>query len=246
MIRSLAVALALAGGAAHAAGLPPGFVYLRDVAPRIAQDIRYASSNNFVGHPLPGYGAAECVLRREAALALGRVADDLARSGLALKTYDCYRPVGAVAAMVRWTRDPHTTPASKRFFPNLPKSALLDGYIAAHSNHSRGNTVDLTVTPADTPIPAFDARAGYGPCTAPATERAPDNSLDMGTGFDCLDPKANTASPAITPEQRRRRLDFVAAMRRRGFRNYPREWWHFTYSGLAGAPAEGFPIPPHD
>ena len=47
------------------ARLPPGFVYLRDVAPGIAQDMRYAGANNFTGRPLPGYDAAECVLRRD-------------------------------------------------------------------------------------------------------------------------------------------------------------------------------------
>ncbi len=35
--------------------LPSGFVYLRDVDPTIAQEIRYAGSDNFVGRPLPGY-----------------------------------------------------------------------------------------------------------------------------------------------------------------------------------------------
>ena len=59
--------------------LPPGFVYLRDVDSSIAQDMRYATADNFTGRPLPGYGAAECVLRREAAEALKRVQADLAR-----------------------------------------------------------------------------------------------------------------------------------------------------------------------
>jgi D-alanyl-D-alanine dipeptidase len=34
---------------ADGSGLPPGFVYLRDVAPDIVQDIRYASLDNFTG-----------------------------------------------------------------------------------------------------------------------------------------------------------------------------------------------------
>ncbi len=33
----------------------------------------------------------------------------------------------------------------------------------------------------------FDPNARYGPCTAVQAERAPDDSLDMGTGFDCFD-----------------------------------------------------------
>src|SRR5215468_6279865 len=76
----LAAAIALAA-ITHAAvaqrALPAGFVYLRDVDPTIAQDIRYAGSDNFVGRPLPGYEAAECILRRDVAAALKRVQADL-------------------------------------------------------------------------------------------------------------------------------------------------------------------------
>jgi len=49
-------ALALANSA-----LPRGFVYLRDIDPTIVQDIRYAGSHNFVGRPIRGYLAAECI-----------------------------------------------------------------------------------------------------------------------------------------------------------------------------------------
>ena len=89
--RTALVALLLPA-AALAGGLPPGLVYLRDIEPSIAQDMRYAGFNNFTGRPLPGYDAAECVLRREAAEALARVQADLAEQNLALKVYDCYRP----------------------------------------------------------------------------------------------------------------------------------------------------------
>src|SRR5581483_4689369 len=73
------------------------------------------------------------------------------------------------------------------------------------------------------------AGASYGPCTAPAAQRAPDNSVDMGTGYDCFDPASHTASAAVAPEQRRWRRTLVEAMRRQGFANYEREWWHFSY-----------------
>ena len=52
--------------------LPKGFVYLRDVDPTIVQDIRYAGSHNFVGRPIKGYPAAECILTAPAANALRR------------------------------------------------------------------------------------------------------------------------------------------------------------------------------
>ena len=223
------------------APLPAGFVYLRDVAPAIAQDMRYAGYDNFTGAPLPGYDAAECVLRRDAAQALARVEADLAPHGLGLKVYDCYRPAGAVAAMARWTRS--RDESTRRFFPKLDKRYLFTlGYIASHSAHSTGVAVDLTLIERGAP-PAghFDRAVHYGPCTAPPSARAPDNSLDMGTGFDCFSPHSFTASAAITPQQRRQRDVLLAAMHRRGFHNYFREWWHFTY-GPRPKQAYDFPI----
>ena len=68
--------------------------------------MRYAGANNFTGQPLPGYHAAECILRRPAALALKHVQDDLAARNLSLKVYDCYRPARAVKAFVDWAKHP--------------------------------------------------------------------------------------------------------------------------------------------
>ena len=223
MIFATGLATALAPAAAAAAGLPPGFVYLRDIAPAIAQDMRYAGFDNFTGRPLPGYGAAECVLRRDVAQALAKVAADLARQQLGLKVYDCYRPTRAVAAFARWAQRPDDG-ATKRFYPTQEKLRLFSlGYIASHSAHSTGNAVDLTLVPLPTPpAAAFDAHAVYGPCTAPADKRAPDNALDLGTGFDCFDDKSHTASAAIAPEQKRRRALLVAAMRARLPQLFPR------------------------
>jgi zinc D-Ala-D-Ala dipeptidase len=67
----------------------------------------------------------------------------------------------------------------------------------------------------------------------------------MGTDFDCFDPKSNTASPEITARQRQWRQTLLQAMTRRGFRNYDREWWHFTY-GAGQGPAYSLPILPRD
>jgi D-alanyl-D-alanine dipeptidase len=229
---------------ALAGRLPPGFVYLRDVAPTIAQNMRYASYDNFTGHPLPGYDAAECVLRRDVAEALAKVQADLARQSLGLKVYDCYRPARAVRAFARWSQTPDPAPSTKRFFPALEKRTLFAyGYIAAQSAHSTGNAVDLTlIAVPPSPEVRYDARAAYGPCTGPAGKRAPDNSLDMGTGFDCFDDKSHTANPAIGAEAKRRRGLLLAAMRRRGFHNYFREWWHFSF-GTRG-PVYDVPIEP--
>jgi D-alanyl-D-alanine dipeptidase len=223
--------------------LPPGFVYLRDVEPSIVQDMRYAGSDNFTGHPLSGYGAAECVLRRDVAQALAKVQADLAKQSLGLKVYDCYRPTRAVAAFARWSQQKDDG-ATKRFYPALDKRALFTGgYIAAHSAHSTGNAVDLTLVPRPAPpAPPFDPHAAYGACTAPLGQRAPDNALDMGTGFDCLDPKSSALASTTTSAQNHWRVVLLEAMRRRGFHNYFREWWHFSF-GTRGQ-AYDFPIGP--
>lgn len=223
------------------AGLPPAFVYLRDVEPTIVQDIRYAGRDNFTGRPLPGYDAPECILTRAVATALKQVQSDLAAAGLGLKVYDCYRPARATQAMVQWTRDGRTD--TQRFYPALQKSSLLHGYISGASRHATGMAVDLTLVELARPTPAaFDPGKTYGACNGPAEIRSPDSSLDMGTGYDCFDPLSHTNNAAIGGEQRRRRMVLVAAMSKRGFRNYAREWWHFTFAGAASEPAQDFPI----
>jgi zinc D-Ala-D-Ala dipeptidase len=232
----LAAGLALTavpGTAFAQAGLPADFVHLRAVDSGIAQDIRYAGANNFTGWPLDGYAAAECILRRDAAAALKRVQADLATTGLALKVYDCYRPHRAVRAMVRWAKDAGPDGAAKRFYPRLARRSLLSGYIAARSRHSTGTAVDLTlVTRAPVRVqPAASTAAA--PCIAPAAERGDGESIDMGTGFDCFDRNSHRNAQEIGAEARQWRAVLRAAMRKRGFHGYHREWWHFSYGGAA-------------
>src|ERR1043165_7823883 len=91
--------------AAHAQSLPGDFVYLRDIDPGIIQDVRYATSNNFVGRPLAGYNAGECVVKREVGLRLKAVQQELAAQNLSLKMFDCYRPARASLDMVKWSQN---------------------------------------------------------------------------------------------------------------------------------------------
>lgn len=234
--------LVTAPAAARDLTLPPGFVELRAVAPAIVQDMRYADFDNFTGAPLPGYGAGVCVLRSDAAQALARAAADLAREGLGLKVYDCYRPQRAVRGFMAWARTPENG-TTRRFYPALDKRELFKrGYIAAQSRHSAGIAVDLTLIPLPAPPqPPYDRKARYAACTAEAAQRAPDNTLDMGTGFDCFDEQSHTRSPAATPEQRARRDKLAAVMRRHGFKPYFREWWHFEFA--SAAPRRSYDVP---
>ncbi len=240
----IALVVAASGSQAGAQALPGGFVHLRDIDPTIIQDVRYAGPNNFVGRPLAGYGAAECVVKREVGLALKNVQQELAKQKLSLKMFDCYRPARAVADMVAWSRDGKETAAGKRYNPAFAKADLFRlGYIATRSGHSTGGALDLTLVDLTADNSAkFDPARNYADCTAPVEARAPEGSVDMGTGYDCSDVKAHTAAASSMPAQRKWRNMLVSAMARQGFVNYSKEWWHFSLPG-AGGQAYDFPIP---
>ncbi|MDN5004139.1 M15 family metallopeptidase [Bradyrhizobium sp. GCM10027634] len=230
---------------AQAQSLPGGFVYLRDIDPSIIQDIRYATPNNFVGRPLAGYGAGECVVKQEVGLRLKAVQRDLAAQNLSLKMFDCYRPARASLDMVRWSQNGHESAADRRYNPRIPKTELFRlGYIASHSQHSTGAALDLTLVDLKADNSArIDPAKAYADCTAPVEARLPEGSVDMGTGYDCTDTKGHTAAPSIRPDQRAWRKRLVAAMAKQGFVNYSKEWWHFSLPGAGGA-AYDFPIQP--
>ena len=207
------------------AGVPAGFVDLADVAPDVAVDMRYAGADNFLGRPARGYGAARCLLTKQAARALAAVQRDLGPFGLRLKVYDCYRPQRAVDDFVAWSRAPGPA-IDPRHNPAVPKSELVArGYIAARSAHSRGSTVDLTLMAA---APVRPSRAPAPECRLIEGPQAPDLSLNMGTTFDCFDETAQATSAGVSAEASRNRLLLKMAMEKHGFVPYAQEWWHFT------------------
>lgn len=103
-------------------------VDLAGVDPTIKFDIRYASSNNFIGFPL--YETAAAYLQRPAAQALGRVERSLASKGYGLLIHDAYRPW--FVTKLFWD----VTPESDHVFVADP---------AQGSRHNRGCAVDLTL-----------------------------------------------------------------------------------------------------
>jgi D-alanyl-D-alanine dipeptidase len=204
----LAAVVALAS-AVHAAERPSSFVDVATVVPGLVVDMRYAGTHNFVGARIDGYEAPVCLLTRPAAQALAQVQRDLAARGFGLKVFDCYRPVRAVQHFVRWARETRDTRAKAEFYPDVDKRRLFAlGYIASQSGHSRGSTVDLGL------VHLTDGR-----------------EPDMGTPFDTFSPRSWPGNDEVSAEARRNRALLAAAMRRRGFRPYDREWWHFTLRG---------------
>jgi zinc D-Ala-D-Ala dipeptidase len=224
LIVMMVPAPALAGSA-----LPKGLVYLRDIDPTIVQDIRYAGSHNFVGRPIKGYLAAECILSASAANALATVQRKLAEKKLSLIVWNCYRPQRAVADFFQWSKDPAHAEMKTEFYPRTDKRQLFAlGYLATRSAHSRGSTVDLGIVPSafslpppTNPLPSLKA------CTAPKGERFEDGTIDFGTGYDCLDVLGSTSNALVGGIAQRNRQTLKSYMKAAGFRPYAREWWHF-------------------
>lgn len=247
MLRTVLLTLALvaAPAAVRSADLPEGFVRLREVAPTIQYDIRYAGPHNFVGRPIAAYASPECILTRQAAEALAAAARELAAQGLGLRVYDCYRPAQAVADFVAWARDLGDEAMKPEFYPRVPKTELFArGYIAEKSGHSRGSTVDLAIVRLDQ-IPATPWAPGdpLADCALPMGERFDDATLDFGTGYDCFDGRAHHGAAGIPAEATANRETLKTLMQRHGFTPYAEEWWHYT---LAGEPFPGtyfdFPV----
>ncbi len=107
---------------------PFDLVDLASVDSGIKLDIRYATSNNFIGFPL--YERPGAYLQRPAAAALGRVARALASRGYGLLIHDAYRPW--FVTKMFWD----ATPESDHVFVADPSQG---------SRHNRGCAVDLTL-----------------------------------------------------------------------------------------------------
>ena len=129
--------------------IQPEFVDITKVNKAIILDIRYATSDNFLGKAV--YPAPRCFLRPAAAVKLDSVQKELQTRGLGLKIFDGYRP--------------HSI--TKLMWQILPD----DRYVANPVNgsrHNRGAAVDLTLVDIQgnelnmpTPFDDFSEKAGH-------------------------------------------------------------------------------------
>lgn len=188
--------------------IPPsaGFVRLVDEVPDVIQEMRYATTYNFIGDRIEGYEVPSAMLTIEAARALRRANEDLMSRGYRIKIFDAYRPQRAVDMFVRWARVIEDTRMKHIFYPSVDKRDLFKrGYIASKSSHSRGSTVDVTL---------FDMARGC--------------EVDMGGAFDLFDERSHPGFRGITQVQMMNRETLRRAMIDAGFRPLATEWWHFT------------------
>ena len=186
--------------------IPKGFVYIKDKIPSVELDCRYYGSNNFVGERKDGYLSPRAILSREAVGALVKVQEELKAFGLGLKIFDAYRPQKAVDHFVRWGIDLSDVKMKSEYYPTVQKRNLFkEGYIAKHSGHSRGSTVDLTIIDLESRV-----------------------ELDMGSGFDFFGKSSWVTYSNILATQRANRMLLHNIMLKHGFKSYKQEWWHFT------------------
>jgi D-alanyl-D-alanine dipeptidase len=180
-----------------------GFVYLDAYVPGISWDAKYAGHDNLTGAPLDGYRANRVVGTRALTDALRRAAAHFEARGYGLFLYDGYRPARAVQSLVEWAKRPEDFLTKARHYPNIEKSELFRlGYIAEKSGHSRGSSIDLTLTKNGAPI-------------------------DMGGIFDLMDEISHHSQP-MPPSIAQNRALLKDGMAACGFRAYEKEWWHYT------------------
>lgn len=200
--------------------MPDGLCYLDEVVPGIRVKLRYCGCDNFVGRPLAGYTTgSRAILRRDTAECLRKAQHELKEKGLGLLVWDAYRPHRAMRDFYAWARTDDDRMKSQ-FYPNITKRGIYEGkYIRRTSEHSLGVAVDVTI---------IDLATGQ--------------ELDMGTGFDFLDPSSATRYTGITPAQHANRMLLRDVMDRAGMRNYKREWWHYFLKEKGKVKRYDFPL----
>ena len=186
--------------------LPKGFSYVSEIDATIKKELRYATSNNFIGKPIDGYLKDSLIISTPAAKALKKIQTKLMLSGLSLKIFDAYRPQQAVDHFVRWAKVMNDTLMKQLYYPDVEKSELFTlGFIASKSGHTRGSTIDLSIVDVKT-----------------------NKEVDMGSSYDFFGEKSHPFYKKITEAQMKNRMLLRTIMIKNGFIPYDNEWWHFT------------------
>ncbi len=114
---------------------PADFVPVKDYAPGVRVNLKYAGEDNFTGQVI--YDFTEAYLRYGTVQKLSAAQEALAAQGYALLIWDAFRPAEAQFRLWEVCPDPVYVANPEKGF----------------SSHSRGNTVDVTLVLADgTPV----------------------------------------------------------------------------------------------
>lgn len=157
-----------------------------DYIPGIRQELPYATERNFTGQVI--YSFSDGYLRYGTVKKLAAVQEELEQQGLSLKIWDGFRPVAA-----QW-----------KLWEICPDPTYVSDPTRGYSSHSRGNTVDITLTD----------QAGV--------------ELEMPTGFDDFTPLADRDYSDCAETAAENGIFLQNIMEKHGFSGYFGEWWHFS------------------
>lgn len=162
------------------------FVNVLDYIPDLVVDLKYATVNNFTGQVI--YRSSEVYLRYGTVLKLMKVQAELRKQGMLLKLWDGFRSVNA----------------HQRLWDAYPDAEYVADPSTGGSDHSRGNTVDVTIVNA------------YG------------QELTMPTGFDDFTVLADRDYSDCSDAAAANATLLQELMEANGFEGYENEWWHFS------------------
>ena len=162
------------------------FVPVADYLPQVRVDLRYAGSDNFTGQTI--YDFTDAYLRYGTVQKLSQAQEALEEAGYSLLIWDAFRPVEA----------------QFRLWEVCPDPVYVANPETGYSSHSRGNTVDVTLTDL----------AG--------------NAVEMPSGFDDFSPLADRDYSDVPAEAAAHAQLLEEVMTACGFRPYSGEWWHFS------------------
>lgn len=205
-----------------------GFVYLHEIDPTIQVSLRYYGNENFLGRRVKAYNKQMLMLTRQAAQALKKVQEEIAKDGYELVIYDAYRPQDAVDNFMVWSLDINDQIKKAQYYPRVDKARVFElGYVAERSGHSRGSTVDLTIIKKGQKVHDIveKKRTLLDGFTIIYLD---DGTVDMGTSFDLFDIASHHENSVVPENYKKIRAYLKGKMLKHGFVTYPEEWWHFT------------------
>ncbi|RLD25546.1 MAG: peptidase M15 [Bacteroidetes bacterium] len=106
-------------------------VDIADISTEFDYEIRYATTDNFIGEVL--YDCAKCLLRYEVAEALVKANQYFCEKGYKIKLYDCYRPLDV----------------QKKMWAKVPRPTYVANPYKKGSIHNKGAAVDMTLVTLD-------------------------------------------------------------------------------------------------
>jgi len=162
-------------------------VSITEYIPSLYVDLKYATEDNFTGKRI--YDFTDPRLRYGTVKKLAAVQEELVSMGYSLIIWDAYRPLYAQQAL----------------WDTMPDANYVSNPETGYCSHSRGNTVDITLTVI-----------------------ANGEDVVMPTGFDDFSPLADRDYSDVSPEAAANAAMLENIMTAHGFTGYSGEWWHYS------------------